>query len=91
TYGHRFKKFSHPVRSGLYKLEIGGLVVRWVTTGESPLSYVFEKLFHFYDFLLKHVIHLGIRKVVFPDRSIMPHYTQPVLTIPTSPNAAHGS
>ncbi|XP_014553069.1 hypothetical protein COCVIDRAFT_108635, partial [Bipolaris victoriae FI3] len=50
TYGHRFKKFSHPVRSGLYKLEIGGLVVRWVTTGESPLSYVFALASFFAQF-----------------------------------------
>ncbi|EUC45706.1 hypothetical protein COCMIDRAFT_94864, partial [Bipolaris oryzae ATCC 44560] len=34
-----------PVRSAVLKLEIGGLVVRWVTTGESPLSYVFAILF----------------------------------------------
>ncbi|EUC29835.1 hypothetical protein COCCADRAFT_105500, partial [Bipolaris zeicola 26-R-13] len=32
---------SHPVRSGIYKQFTGGLVVRWVTTSESPLSYVF--------------------------------------------------
>ncbi|EUC37646.1 hypothetical protein COCCADRAFT_85008, partial [Bipolaris zeicola 26-R-13] len=55
TYGHRFKKFSHPVRSGLYKLEIGGLVVRWVTTGESPLSYVFFAVFASSSVFLNHV------------------------------------
>ncbi|ENI05256.1 hypothetical protein COCC4DRAFT_138125, partial [Bipolaris maydis ATCC 48331] len=30
-----------PVRSFIFKLDTGGLVVRWETTGESPLSYVF--------------------------------------------------
>jgi hypothetical protein len=29
-----------PVRSALFKQRTGGLVVRWVTTGESPLLYV---------------------------------------------------
>ena len=30
-----------PVRSAIYKNCTGGLVVRWVTTSESPLLYVF--------------------------------------------------
>ncbi|KAF2851222.1 hypothetical protein T440DRAFT_395152, partial [Plenodomus tracheiphilus IPT5] len=30
-----------PVRSAIYKQCTGGLVVRWVTTSESPLLYVF--------------------------------------------------
>jgi hypothetical protein len=30
-----------PVRSGLSKQDTGGLVVRWVTTSESPLLYIF--------------------------------------------------
>jgi hypothetical protein len=30
-----------PVRSALFKQHTGGLVVRWVTTGESPLLNVF--------------------------------------------------
>jgi hypothetical protein len=29
------------VRSALFKQDTGGLVVRWVTTSESPLLYVF--------------------------------------------------
>jgi hypothetical protein len=41
TYGHRIKRTRVPVRSLLYKLDIGGLVVGWVTTSESPLLYVF--------------------------------------------------
>jgi hypothetical protein len=41
TYDHRFKKIALPVRSAVLKLVTGGLVVRWVTTGESPLLYVF--------------------------------------------------
>ena len=34
-----------PVRSALFKHDTGGLVVRWVTTSESPLLYVFVSLF----------------------------------------------
>ena len=30
-----------PVRSAVLKQDTGGLVVRWVTTGEYPLLYVF--------------------------------------------------
>ena len=40
TYGHRSQRTDHPVRSGVLKLRTGGLVVRWVTTCESPLLYV---------------------------------------------------
>jgi hypothetical protein len=36
-----------PVRSTLFKQDTGGLVVRWVTTSESPLLYVFVPLFAF--------------------------------------------
>ncbi|KAF2032683.1 hypothetical protein EK21DRAFT_60291, partial [Setomelanomma holmii] len=41
TYDHRFEKLALPVRSAVLKLVTGGLVVRWVTTGEYPLLYVF--------------------------------------------------
>jgi hypothetical protein len=41
TYDHRLKRIGHPVRSAIHKLEIGGLVVGWVTTSEYPLLYVF--------------------------------------------------
>jgi hypothetical protein len=41
TYGHRLQKARVPVRSLTDKLQTGGLVVRWVTTSESPLLYVF--------------------------------------------------
>ncbi|KFY51661.1 hypothetical protein V496_08791 [Pseudogymnoascus sp. VKM F-4515 (FW-2607)] len=34
TYDHRFKRIGHPVRSAIHKLEIGRLVVGWVTTSE---------------------------------------------------------
>jgi hypothetical protein len=30
-----------PVRSAIFKQDTGGLVIRWVTTGEYPLLYVF--------------------------------------------------
>jgi hypothetical protein len=40
TYDHRLKRIGHPVRSAIHKLEIGGLVVGWVTTSEYPLLYV---------------------------------------------------
>jgi hypothetical protein len=45
TYDHRTLKTRLPVRSALFKQRTGGLVVRWVTTGESPLLYVFGVLF----------------------------------------------
>jgi hypothetical protein len=37
-----------PVRSALFKQRTGGLVVRWVTTGESPLLYVFDVSFYYF-------------------------------------------
>jgi hypothetical protein len=45
TYDHRILKIELPVRSAVLKQYTGGLVVRWVTTGEYPLLYVFEFLF----------------------------------------------
>ena len=42
TYDHRIMKIRLPVRSAIYKHDTGGLVVRWVTTSESPLLYVFD-------------------------------------------------
>ncbi|KAH6862996.1 hypothetical protein B0T12DRAFT_344246, partial [Alternaria alternata] len=46
TYDHRTLKIRLPVRSAIYKQCTGGLVVRWVTTSESPLLYVFCFLSH---------------------------------------------
>lgn len=40
TYDHRLRRIGHPVRSAIHKPQIGGLVVGWVTTSESPLLYV---------------------------------------------------
>jgi len=34
-----------PVRSAVLKQDTGRLVVRWVTTGEYPLLYVFDFFF----------------------------------------------
>ena len=48
TYDHRTLKIRLPVRSAIYKQCTGGLVVRWVTTSESPLLYVF--VHHFFCF-----------------------------------------
>ncbi|KAH3917176.1 hypothetical protein HBH56_053330 [Parastagonospora nodorum] len=45
TYDHRALNTRLPVRSAIFKQRTGGLVVRWVTTGESPLLYVFAILF----------------------------------------------
>ena len=45
TYDHRIMKIRLPVRSAIYKHDTGGLVVRWVTTSESPLLYVFAFFF----------------------------------------------
>jgi hypothetical protein len=44
-----------PVRSALFKQDTGGLVVRWVTTSESPLLYVFGLLFALLLFLHVHI------------------------------------
>jgi hypothetical protein len=41
TYGHRTMRILLPVRSADIKHSTGGLVVRWVTTSEYLLSYVF--------------------------------------------------
>jgi hypothetical protein len=45
TYDHRTLKTRLPVRSALFKQRTGGLVVRWVTTSEYPLLYVFGIVF----------------------------------------------
>jgi hypothetical protein len=45
TYDHRILNTRLPVRSAIYKQDTGGLVVRWVTTSESPLLYVLNFLF----------------------------------------------
>jgi hypothetical protein len=45
TYDHRTLRTELPVRSAELKQCTGGLVVRWVTTGEYPLLYVFDDLF----------------------------------------------
>jgi hypothetical protein len=44
TYDHRTLKIELPVRSAVLKQCTGGLVVRWVTTSEYPLLYVFVVL-----------------------------------------------
>ena len=41
-------KIRLPVRSAIYKHDTGGLVVRWVTTSESPLLYVFALFLPFF-------------------------------------------
>jgi hypothetical protein len=41
TYDHRLERIGHPVRSAILKLQIGRLVVGWVTTSEYLLLYVF--------------------------------------------------
>ena len=41
TYDHRLRRIGHPVRSAIHKLQIGRLVVGWVTTSEYLLLYVF--------------------------------------------------
>lgn len=40
TYGHRSQNTRDPVRSPIFKLRTGRLVLRWVTTWESRLLYV---------------------------------------------------
>jgi hypothetical protein len=50
TYDHRTLKTRLPVRSALFKQRTGGLVVRWVTTSEYPLLYVFAYIKQCYCF-----------------------------------------
>jgi hypothetical protein len=45
AYDHRLQKAGDPVRSPLHKLQIGRLVVEWVTISEYLLLYVFAFLF----------------------------------------------
>jgi hypothetical protein len=42
TYDHRILNTTHPVCSAIFKQDTGGLVVKWVTIGESLLLYVFD-------------------------------------------------
>jgi hypothetical protein len=46
-----------PVRSALFKQRTGGLVVRWVTTSEYPLLYVFALVFAWA--ILVHVLSIS--------------------------------
>ena len=55
TYDHRLKRIGHPVRSAIHKLQIGRLVVGWVTTSEYLLLYVLE-------FLLLHLFPAKINR-----------------------------
>ncbi|KAH4059889.1 hypothetical protein HBI46_046140 [Parastagonospora nodorum] len=55
TYDHRTMRTRLPVRSAIYKHRTGGLVVRWVTTGESPLSYVFAVVGAFLNMILAYI------------------------------------
>ncbi|KAH0149497.1 hypothetical protein KCU67_g11035, partial [Aureobasidium melanogenum] len=45
-YGHSQLKTGHPVRSAIHKQLNGRLVLRWVTTWESLLLYVFAFYSH---------------------------------------------
>jgi hypothetical protein len=47
----RAERTGHPVRSAIHKLQIGRLVVGWVTTSEYLLLYVFF-IFYFLFFIL---------------------------------------
>jgi hypothetical protein len=59
TYDHRTLKIRLPVRSAIYKQCTGGLVVRWVTTSESPLLYVFFFLYYVF-FLLSTITSIKV-------------------------------
>ena len=51
TYDHRVWRTGLPVRSAVLKPHAGELVVRWVTTSESSLLYVFvfASIYNFYE------------------------------------------
>jgi hypothetical protein len=55
-----------PVRSALFKQRTGGLVVRWVTTSEYPLLYVFAIFFAHPFPIIKHVS-------LHPDQTTLHH------------------
>ncbi|KAF1954983.1 hypothetical protein CC80DRAFT_416248 [Byssothecium circinans] len=59
TYDHRILRTRLPVRSAIYKQDTGGLVLRWVTTGEYLLLYVFVVFFvkFFFKFLCGRAPH----------------------------------
>jgi hypothetical protein len=50
-----------PVRSALFKQRTGGLVVRWVTTSENPLLYVFDFFFEFSEDIRERVARCFVR------------------------------
>jgi hypothetical protein len=50
TNDHRTKKARHPVRSALFKLSIGCVVVGWVTTSEFQLLFVKHNFAYFGSF-----------------------------------------
>ena len=52
TYDHRVWRTGLPVRSAVLKPHAGELVVRWVTTSESSLLYVFVLFFLHFMFLM---------------------------------------
>jgi hypothetical protein len=55
TFDHRMLRTRLPVRSALFKQHTGGLVVRWVTTGESPLLNVFLSILQATQIMFLHV------------------------------------
>ncbi|PVI05436.1 hypothetical protein DM02DRAFT_516735, partial [Periconia macrospinosa] len=55
TYDHRTMNPALPVRSAVLKHGTGGLVVRWVTTSEYLLLYVFDFLLFFFS------VHIFLR------------------------------
>src|SRR5690242_4158483 len=62
TYDHRLERIGHPVRSAIHKLQIGRLVVGWVTTSEYLLLYVF--VFFFLNFFFPFCSHLILLPVI---------------------------
>jgi hypothetical protein len=69
TFDHRTLRTRLPVRSALFKQRTGGLVVRWVTTGESPLLNVFDYAIFFprYCNAADHVDVCKTKKAIQPD------------------------
>ncbi|KAH7359498.1 hypothetical protein BKA66DRAFT_427261, partial [Pyrenochaeta sp. MPI-SDFR-AT-0127] len=59
-----------PVRSAVLKQDTGGLVVRWVTTGESPLLYVFSPLPFFSSPCLFHSVFMAPTHVLETNRCL---------------------
>jgi hypothetical protein len=96
TYDHRILRTRLPVRSALFKQDTGGLVVRWVTTSESPLLYVFVifAVMYLTNECLIFANKLALRqpsRTILLDITYTTHLSIPSQVIPTASNGSSSS